>query len=141
MSKATKGVAPGIYMVLVCGSEALPSKDGNGTLVRLCFDLVAPREEKDAASMEWKVQGLESFEELKWSLARLGVELAHYDGIRAACVEAVDKAAYAHILSPRKVRLMQGIVGRPLFSKYWEKLSPSALRSRHAELGLEQFLT
>ncbi len=140
MSKVTTGVAPGIYEVLVCGSEALPCKDGNGTRVRLSFDVVAPGEEKDAASMEWKVQGLESFEELKWNLGRLGVELSHYDGIRAACSEAVDKAAYAHILSPRKVRLLQEVNGRTPLGNYWEKLSPSELKARHAELGLEQFL-
>ncbi len=106
MTKIAGKFTPGIYNVVVCETQAVPLKDGKGMKVRLRFDIVLPRIPLAEISMTWKIQGLQSFEDLKWNLSQLGVWIDHYDGIRAACTDVVDRAAFAYIDSRRKVRLL-----------------------------------
>lgn len=140
MSKIAGKFTPGIYNVVVSETQAIPLKDGKGMKVRLRFVIVLPQVPLTEISMTWKIQGLESFEDLKWNLSQLGVWIDHYDGIAAACTDVVDRAAFAYIDSRRKVRLLHEDNDRLPPLTFWNRLSRAEVQRRYAELGLEQFL-
>lgn len=140
MTKIAGKFTPGIYNVVVCETQAVPLKDGKGMKVRLRFDIVLPRIPLAEISMTWKIQGLQSFEDLKWNLSQLGVWIDHYDGIRAACTDVVDRAAFAYIDSRRKVRLLHEDNDRVPPPPFWNRMSRAEAQGRYAKLGLEQFL-
>jgi hypothetical protein len=140
MSQKAGEISPGIYNVVVSETQAVPLKYGRGMRVRLCFDIVMPRLSVMDLSMSWIIRGLESFEDLKWNFSQLGVELDRYDGITAACIDVVDRAAFAFIDSRRKVRLLHEDTAPVPLTPFWNRIGRVEAQALYAELGLEQFM-